>query len=388
MRSTVYFADLRATTKESFVDKIGRLVDTAGLSDCLKKRDLAAVKLHFGELGNTAFIRPVFLGKIVDHIRRTGALPFLTDANTLYAGTRSNAPAHLTTAIRNGFAYPVVNAPLVIADGLRGKSETSIEIGQKRFDTVFIGSEIAEADALISVAHFKGHELSGFGGTLKNLGMGCASRKGKLAQHSSVSPQVKAKKCVGCGDCVAHCSQSALALVERVPAAPAAKSSRTAKRGRNRKKAVINDKKCIGCGECILICPKGAIDIAWNQSIPIFLENMVEYTLGVLKGKSKKALFLNFITDVSPACDCYSHNDAPIVRDIGVVASRDPVAIDQASVDLVNLEPALVDCCLKTNRKADEDKFSGLYPKVDWKIQLEYAQQLGLGRRDYRIQKI
>jgi uncharacterized Fe-S center protein len=388
MRSTVYFADLRATTKESFVDKIGRLADTAGLSDCLKKRDLVAVKLHFGELGNTAFIRPVFLGKIVDHIRRTGALPFLTDANTLYAGTRSNAPAHLTTAIRNGFTYPVVDAPLVIADGLRGKSETSIKIGQKRFDTVFIGSEIAEADALISVAHFKGHELSGFGGTIKNLGMGCASRKGKLAQHSSVSPQVKAKKCVGCGDCVAHCSQSALALVERVPAAPAAKSSRSAARGRNRKKAVIDAKRCIGCGECILICPKGAIDIAWNQSIPIFLENMVEYTLGVLKGKSKKALFLNFVTDVSPACDCYSHNDAPIVRDIGVMASRDPVAIDQASVDLVNLEPALADCCLKTNRKAGEDKFSGLYPKVDWKIQLEYAQQLGLGRRDYRIQKI
>lgn len=388
MRSTVYFADLRATTKESFVDKIGRLADTAGLSDCLKKRDLVAVKLHFGELGNTAFIRPVFLGKIVDHIRRGGALPFLTDANTLYAGTRSNAPAHLTTAIRNGFAYPVVDAPLVIADGLRGKSETSIKIGQKRFDTVFIGSEIAEADALISVAHFKGHELSGFGGTIKNLGMGCASRKGKLAQHSSVSPQVKEKKCVGCGDCVAHCSQSALALVERGPAAPAAKSSRSAARGRSRKKAMIDAKRCIGCGECILICPNGAIDIAWNQSIPIFLENMVEYTLGVLKGKSKKALFLNFITDVSPACDCYSHNDAPIVSDIGVVASRDPVAIDQASVDLVNLEPALADCCLKTNRKAGEDKFSGLYPKVDWKIQLEYAQQLGLGRRDYRIQNI
>jgi hypothetical protein len=388
MRSTVYFADLRATTKESFIDKIGRMVDTAGLSDCFKKRDLVAVKLHFGELGNTAFIRPVFLGKIVDHIRRTGALPFLTDANTLYAGTRSNAPAHLTTAIHNGFAYPVVDAPLVIADGLRGKSETSIKIGQKRFDTVFIGSEIAEADALISVAHFKGHELSGFGGTIKNLGMGCASRKGKLAQHSSVSPQVNSKKCVGCGDCVAHCSQSALALVERVPAATAAKSSRTAKRGRKRKKAVIDAKKCIGCGECILICPNAAIDIAWNQSIPIFLENMVEYTLGVLKGKSKKALFLNFITDVSPACDCFSHNDAPIVRDIGVLVSRDPVAIDQASVDLVNMEPALADCCLKTNRKAGEDKFSGLYPKVDWKIQLEYAQQLGLGRRDYRIQKI
>jgi hypothetical protein len=252
---------------------------------------------------------------------------------------------------------------------------------------VFIASEIAEADALISVAHFKGHELSGFGGTIKNLGMGCASRKGKLAQHSSVSPQVEEKKCVGCGDCVAHCSQLALALVER-PGASAANSARTATGGRKRKKAVIDAKKCIGCGECILICANGAIDIAWNQSIPIFLENMVEYTLGVLKGKVNKALFLNFITDVSPACDCYSHNDAPIVRDIGLLASRDPVAIDQAAVDLVNLEPALADSSLKTNREPGDDKFSGLYPKVDWKIQLEYAQQLGLGRRDYRIRKI
>ncbi len=388
MRSTVYFADLRSTPKESFVAKIGRLVDTAGLADCLKKRDLTAVKLHFGELGNTAFIRPVFLGKIVDRIRQTGAVPFLTDANTLYAGTRSSAPAHLTTAIRNGFAYPVVDAPLIIADGLRGKSETPIRIDQKRFDTVFIGCEIVEADALISVAHFKGHELSGFGGTIKNLGMGCASRKGKLAQHSSVSPQVNEAQCVGCGDCVAHCSQSALALVERVSAATAGNPARTAERSRKRKKAAIDASKCIGCGECILICPDGAIDIAWNQSIPVFLENMVEYTLGVLKDKTDKALFLNFLTDVSPACDCYAHNDAPIVRNLGVLASRDPVAIDQASVDLVNQEPALAGCCLKTNREPGEDKFSGLYPKVDWKIQLEYAEQLGLGRRSYRIEKI
>ncbi len=388
MRSTVYFSDLRATTKESFTAKIGRLVDTAGLGDCLRKRDLAAVKLHFGELGNTAFIRPVFLGKIVEHIRKTGALPFLTDANTLYAGTRSNAPAHLTTALRNGFAYPVVDAPLIVADGLRGKSEVAVKIGRKRFDTVYIAAEIAAADALISVAHFKGHELSGFGGTIKNLGMGCASRKGKLAQHSGVSPRVQEKKCVGCGDCVAHCSQSALALVERAPAAAAEKAAPAKARGRKRKKAMIDAERCIGCGECILICPNGAIDIAWNQSIPIFLENMVEYTLGVLHGKAQKSLFLNFITDVSPACDCYAHNDAPIVRNIGVLAARDPVAIDQAAVDLVNSEPALADCSLKKNRAAGADKFSGLYPKVDWKIQLEYAQELGLGRRDYRLEKI
>jgi uncharacterized Fe-S center protein len=234
------------------------------------------------------------------------------------------------------------------------------------------------------VAHFKGHELSGFGGTIKNLGMGCASRKGKLAQHSSVSPRVSQDKCVGCGDCVMHCSQSALELVERAPV----DASRASAGANGRKNAVIDAERCIGCGECILICPNGAIDIAWNQSIPVFLENMVEYTLGVLKGKSKKSIFLNFLTDVSPACDCCSHNDSPIVRDIGVLAARDPVAIDQAAVDLVNQQPALADCCLTANRAPGEDKFSGLYPDVDWKIQLDYAQLLGLGRRDYRLEKI
>ena len=368
MKSKVYFIDLRATPKENLVSKLGRLVDITGLSETIKERELVAVKLHFGELGNTAFIRPLFIRKIVESIKGVGGFPFLTDANTLYAGTRSDSPSHLTTAIQNGFAYSVIEAPLIIADGLRGKSETAVTVNQKRFKRVYIGTDIVEADALISVAHFKGHELSGFGGTIKNLGMGCASRKGKLAQHSTVSPKVIEEKCVGCGDCISHCSQNALALVDE--------------------KAVLDSKKCIGCGECILVCPNEAIQIQWDQAIPVFLENMVEYTMGVLKGKEDKTLFLNFITNVSPACDCYGYNDAPIVRDIGIVASKDPVAIDQASVDLVNSEQALPDSCLKTNMASGEDKFRGVYLKVDWTIQLDYAENIGLGSRSYELEKI
>jgi hypothetical protein len=368
MKSKVYFIDLRATPKENLVSKLGRLVDITGLSETIKERELVAVKLHFGELGNTAFIRPLFIRKIVESIKGIGGFPFLTDANTLYAGTRSDSPRHLTTAIQNGFAYSVIEAPLIIADGLRGKSETAVTVNQKRFKRVYIGTDIVEADALISVAHFKGHELSGFGGTIKNLGMGCASRKGKLAQHSTVGPMVIEKKCIGCGDCISHCSQNALALVDE--------------------KAVLDSKKCIGCGECILVCPNEAIQIQWDQAIPVFLENMVEYTMGVLKGKEDKTLFLNFITNVSPACDCYGYNDAPIVRDIGIVASKDPIAIDQASVDLVNSEQALPDSCLKTNMASGEDKFRGVYPKVDWTIQLDYAEKLGLGSRGYELEKI
>ena len=368
MKSKVYFIDLKASYKENLLAKIGRLLDTSGLGSAVKKRDLVAVKMHFGEQGNTAFIRPVFIRKIVEKIKGAEGFPFLTDCNTLYAGTRSDAPHHHITAIQNGFAYSVVNAPVIIADGLRGRSETSVVINQKRFKRVYIGSEIIRADSLLSVAHFKGHELSGFGGTIKNLGMGCASRRGKLAQHSTVNPKVNRKKCVGCGECVSHCARKAIKLIQD--------------------KATIDPEKCMGCGECIIICSNNAIQIQWNQDIPVFLENMVEYLMGVLKNKKGKTLFLNFITDVSPECDCLPHNDAPIVRNIGIVASKDPVAIDQASVDLVNNEQSLPGSRLKKNTKPGEDKFRGIHPKVNWPIQLEYAESIGLGSRSYELVKI
>jgi len=365
MASTVYMMDLRAKFNHSLMDKLGALLDKAGIANVAAAKDLVAVKLHFGELGNTAFIRPVFIRRIVEALKAKGAQPFLTDANTLYAGTRSDAVNHLATALRNGFAYAVADAPIVIADGLRGKSEAAVTVNLKRFKQVYIGKEIVEADAIVSAAHFKGHELSGFGGTLKNLGMGCASRKGKLAQHSTVGPQVKKKKCIGCGQCLPHCSQQALCLVDE--------------------KAVIDPGKCIGCGECILICPQGAIQIQWDQAVPVFLENMVEYTAGVLANKKGKALFVNFITDVSPACDCYPFNDAPLVRNIGILAATDPVAIDQAAVDLVNQEAALPGCCLTSHTEAGQDKFRGVYPKVDWTVQLAYAEKIGLGSRTYEL---
>jgi uncharacterized Fe-S center protein len=368
MPSTVYFMNLRATLKENLLNKLGRLLATAGIGNVIDARDLVAVKLHFGEMGNAAFIRPIYLRKIIENVKAAGGFPFLTDANTLYAGTRSDSPHHITTAIQNGFAYAVVEAPVIIADGLRGRSETAVPIDLKNFDTAYIGTEIVEADALIAVAHFKGHELSGFGGTIKNLGMGCASRRGKMAQHSTLSPKVKPKLCIGCGECEEHCAQGAIAVVDE--------------------KAIIDAEKCIGCGECILVCAQEAIQIQWNQSIPVFMENMVEYTVGVLKGKENKSLFINFITNVSPACDCYPMNDAPLVRDIGILASRDPVAIDQAAVDLINREPALADSCLKTNTGPGEDKFQGVYPKVDWRLQLEYAEKIGLGSRTYTLETI
>jgi len=368
MKSPVYFMDLRASYKDNLLKKLGRLMDSAGIQKIVKERDLVAVKLHFGELGNTAYVRPVFIRQILDKIKTMGGSPFLTDTNTLYRGTRSVVTDHIQTAIRNGFSYSVMDAPIVIADGLRGSSEKPVDIDRKQFKTVFIASEIASADAMVAVAHFKGHELTGFAGTIKNIAMGCASRKGKLAQHSSVSPNVKRKKCVGCGDCIAHCPSEAIALDAD-------------------DKAVIDSETCIGCGECIIVCPEGAVNIRWDQDVPLFMEKMTEYAYGTIKNKKEKILFLNFLTDISPACDCPPYNDAPIVRDIGILASCDPVAVDQASVDLVNGEAGIHGSILNAAMTEGEDKFKAMYPKIDWGFQLDYAESLGLGTRRYELVK-
>ncbi len=369
MTADVFFMDLRATSKENLPQKLSRLIEKAGIKNILEKKDMTAVKIHFGEQGNTAYIRPVFIRKIIQTIKQSHGIPFLTDANTLYVGTRSNSISHIHTAIENGFSYSSMDStPIIIADGLSGKSETKVTIAQKNFKDVYIGSEIVAANALISVAHFKGHELSGFGGTLKNLGMGCASRRGKLAQHSNVSPKIKRKTCIGCSQCAIHCPGQAIHLKD--------------------KKAYIIKEKCIGCAECIVRCPTESIKIRWNQTVPVFLEKMMEYTLGVLKGKENKSLFINFITDISPKCDCLSYSESPIINNVGVIASTDPVAIDQAGADLVNQQEGLGKTCLKTNLAPGEDKFKGLYPEVDWEYQLEYAQSLGLGTRDYHLTKL
>lgn len=370
-RSEVYFCDLRASAKENLLDKLDKLMEKAGFDDILRKnkKALVAVKLHFGEKGNTAFIRPIYIRRIVDHIRKFDCNPFLTDANTLYAGTRSDSVSHIRTAIENGFSYSVVNAPIIIADGLRGGSCYEIDVDGELIKKAYIAREIVDADIFLSVAHFKGHELSGFGGAIKNTGMGCASRKGKLEQHSDLKPKVNRRKCKGCGECIDHCAQNAISI--------------------HNKKAKIDEKKCVGCCECILICPNGAIDIPWDKDAVKFQKKMAEYTKAVLKGKEEKSFFINFLTTISPACDCYGHNDTPIVPDIGIVAGKDPVAVDQASVDLVNKQPIVPGSILARKRKKEvKDKFREIYPNIDWNVQLEHAEKMGIGSRKYKLIKI
>jgi uncharacterized Fe-S center protein len=377
MKSNVFFSDLKVSSDKTLLDKLDILLDRTHLKEKIREKDLVAIKLHFGERGNTAFVRPIFLRRVVDRVKKYKGKPFLTDTNTLYLGSRSEAVSHLTTAYQNGFVYAVVDAPLLIADGLRGNSAMKVRIDKPLFKTVSIAHAIYMADVLISVAHFKGHELSGFGGTLKNLGMGCASREGKLSQHSNISPQVKEKACKGCELCLAWCPQEAISM--HPPKSEA---------GGKLKIAFIDSKKCIGCGECILTCPTGAILIQWNETIPIFQKKMVEYAFGAVQKKKGEALYLNFLTQITPACDCNGFSDTPIVNDIGILSSEDPVAIDQASVDLVNGEEGNRSSKLPSAWKPGEDKFRAVYPEVDWNIQLAYGEEIGLGTREYELIKI
>ena len=381
MTSSVYFTSLRAGFENSLLTKIKRLAQAAGLEKIVREKGLTAVKVHFGERGNTAFIRPLLVRPVVDALLEARARPFITDSGTLYPGSRGNAVDHLNTAILNGFAYPVAGAPLVIADGIDGRDEVAVQVNLKYFKEVFIGSAIVRADSLVSLAHFKLHEASGFGGAIKNIGMGTASRKGKMAQHSEVAPEVISKKCIGCGVCLEQCAHGAISLIERPANAPARKASVT-------KIMRIDKELCAGCARCIHACPQGALTINWEKDVPKFMEKMVEYTAGALKGKEKRSLFINFLTQISPACDCYPFADAPIVGDIGITASVDPVAIDQACMDLVNSQPHLESSCLKGTKEPCTDKIRAVYPHINWERKLIYASEIGIGSREYELVEI
>jgi uncharacterized protein len=368
MTSKVFFADMRAGHKENLFAKIGRLMQNCGAGERIAPDDLVAIKVHFGERGNHTFVRPVFVRRVVEEIKGCGGKPFLTDSSTLYPGERKEGVSALVNAVENGFAFAVVGAPLIMSDGLRGHTAVHVAIEGDILRKVSIGAEIVEADALVAVSHFKCHELTGFGGALKNLGMGCSSREGKLVQHSTVAPQVAEKFCTACALCLKVCTHDAITIIEG--------------------KAKIDPAKCAGCGRCITTCQKKAVAIQWNEAAPLVMKKMCEYALGAVKGKERKTLYLNFITQVSPACDCYGHADAPIVNDIGICASTDPVALDQACADLVNAARGNRETALQSGFEPGGDKFRGVHPGIDWEVQLEHGERIGLGTRKYELVRI
>lgn len=364
-RSKVYFTDLRTKPGNNLLDKLENLLKKAGIEKIDFNNKFTAIKIHFGEPGNLAFIRPNYAAKVVKLIKQLGGKPFLTDANTLYSGQRSNAIDHLIAAMENGFNYMTLGCNILIADGLKGTDYKEIEINKEYCKTAKIGTVVADADIIISMNHFKGHEMTGFGGAIKNIGMGCGSRGGKLEMHSASQPKIKKKNCVGCGQCALGCSQNAIIFNQE-------------------KKAEINYEKCVGCGQCVAICQFSAAQVVWNESADVANKKIAEYAYAVLKNKAN--FHISFIIDVSPNCDCWNSNDKAIVPDIGIAASFDPVALDKACVDLVNQAPVIGGSVLEDiHYHNGEDKFNHIHMNTDWKAGLEHGEKIGIGKLDYEL---
>ncbi len=366
--SKVYFTDMRIRHNRSLPDKLETLIRKAGIEQIDFKDKFTAIKIHFGEPGNMAYIRPNYAARIAKFLLSQGAKAFLTDACTLYTGRRSNGLDHLQSAYENGFNPIALPCPVIIADGLRAIDYKEIPLDMEYCQSAKIASAIAEADIIISMNHFKGHEQAGFGGALKNLGMGAASTAGKLELHSSSKPIIKEELCSSCGQCVKNCSAHAI-------------------RFNKNKKAEIDYATCTGCGQCVASCQFDAAQPVWDNSTEIMNYRVAEYSYAVLKDKPN--FHINFIIDVSPDCDCWNCNDAAIVPNIGFAASFDPVALDQACADMVTKAPAL-----SNNKITDrhhqhsfegEEKFHLVHPNAKWEAGLEHGEKIGLGTRNYEL---
>ena len=369
MASKVYFADLRADVHENLQQKLTRLMKTAGMGDIDFQDKFVAIKLHFGEPGNLAFLRPNWARTVADFVKERGGKPFLTDCNTLYVGGRKNALDHMDSAMLNGFNPMTTGCQIIIADGLKGSDEVEVPVaGGEYVKNAKIGRAIMDADVFISLTHFKGHEEAGFGGCLKNIGMGCGSRAGKMEQHNAGKPHVAEKHCIGCGQCRKICAHGA-PIIENG-------------------KAHIDHDKCVGCGRCIAVCPKDAVRIDWDESTTNLNCKIAEYTKAVVDGRP--CFHISLVIDVSPNCDCRSENDMAIVPNVGMFASFDPVALDMACVDAVNAQtPLRGSAADDAHAKAHvHDHFQRLHPDTNWRSCLEHGEKIGIGTREYELIKI
>ena len=369
MASKVYFADLRADMHENLQQKLTRLMKTAGMGDIDFQDKFVAIKLHFGEPGNLAFLRPNWARTVADFVKERGGKPFLTDCNTLYVGGRKNALDHMDSAMLNGFNPMTTGCQIIIADGLKGSDEVEVPVvGGEYVKNAKIGRAVMDADVFISLTHFKGHEEAGFGGCLKNIGMGCGSRAGKMEQHNAGKPHVAQKHCIGCGQCRKICAHGA-PIIENG-------------------KAYIDHDKCVGCGRCIAVCPKDAVRINWDETTANLNCKIAEYTKAVVDGRP--CFHISLVIDVSPNCDCRPENDMAIVPNVGMFASFDPVALDMACVDAVNAQtPLRGSAADDAHAKAHvHDHFQRLHPDTNWRSCLEHGEKIGIGTREYELIKI
>lgn len=372
MRSSkVFYTNMRCPVGTSLLDKLDKVIRAAGIEAIDFQNKFVAIKMHFGEKGNLSFLRPNFAKAVADRVKALGGIPFLTDCNTLYIGSRKNAIEHMQTAQENGFLPITTGCQVIIADGLKGTDDIEVPVeGGKILKSAYIGRAIMDADIFISLTHFKGHEMTGFGGTLKNIGMGSGSRAGKMAMHCNGKPVVDVEKCKGCRTCTKYCAQGAISMIDH--------------------KSHIDHDKCVGCGRCIGVCnfnaiqPERLADGMYDATGDDVNRRMVEYAQAVVHGRPH--FHISLIMQVSPCCDCHGENDAAIVPDLGIFASFDPVALDHACIDAVNAAPVIESSAL--GQKSNGDHFGTLHPTTHWRVQIEHAEEIGLGTGKYELVKI
>lgn len=368
MAVKVFFTDFRTTHDQSLAVKLQKLIRRAGIDSIDFEGKFVAIKMHFGEPGNLAFLRPNYAKAVADLIKELGGKPFLTDCNTLYPGRRKNALEHLYAAAENGFNYISCGCPVIIGDGVKGTDDVEVPVHNGELvKKAKIGHAVMDADIMISLTHFKGHEATGFGGALKNLGMGCGSRAGKMEQHSSGTPKVSTTRCRGCQQCQKSCANGGISYDENG-------------------KAHIDPERCVGCGRCIGACNFDAIYVLEDQAVEILDRKIAEYTQAVCYGRPH--FHISLVQDVSPVCDCYGSNDAPILPDIGMFASFDPVALDQACADACLKAQPLPHSLLNDNLQGgctNHDHFLATNPNAEWRACLEHGEKIGLGSRTYKL---
>lgn len=370
-KAKVYFTDLH--TKEygdGLPTKLKNLIIAAGIGDIDMQGKFVAIKIHFGEHGNVAHLRPQFAKAVVDVVKTLGGKPFLTDCNTMYPGARKNALEHLECAWENGFNPLSCGCPIIIGDGLKGTDEVLVPVkGGEYIKEAKIGRAIMDADVYISLNHFKGHNFASLGGALKNTGMGCGSRAGKKEQHSSGLAQINEDLCRGCRQCLKNCANGGLEFD-----------------GTRRKMTVTSN--CIGCGNCLGACNFDAIGFVNDEANEMLSRRMAEYAKAVVDGRPN--FHINLLMDISPSCDCHCENDVPMLPNIGMLASKDMLAIDQASVDLCQKAEPLPGGQLYAAVHSPEfhesgNHFNNVHPLSDWKSCFEQAEKLGIGSREYEM---
>ena len=370
-RSKVYFTSFRTRLGEGLPHKLQRFLKAAGIGEIDMSGKFVAIKMHFGELGNIAYLRPNYAKAVADLIKELGGIPFLTDCNTLYPGSRKNAIEHLYCAWENGFTPLSAGCPVIIADGLKGTDDVEVPVeGGEYVKSAKIGRAIMDADVFISLSHFKGHEMTGFGGAIKNIGMGCGSRAGKKEQHSNGKASIDEAACRGCRQCLKECANDALHFDAEA------------------RKMRINQDNCVGCGRCVGACNFDAISFANDAAISELNCRMAEYTKAVVDGRPQ--FHISLVLDVSPNCDCHPENDAPILPDIGMFCSTDPLALDQACVDACLKAQPLPDSILGDHMREEgfcdhHDHFVNTTPESEYQPCLARAEQLGLGSREYDL---